>query len=516
MCKKIICLIFFFALALGLAEAQAQDSEWDRVAYWDGRYPESWSWGGQSVGVSLAAAGYTILDADELKTWMDARIADGRLSVVVFCAGLAPDTVAETMSATCTVRRYLDVGGKVVWYGDWPFYYQGRADGTKVWWLTAGAINVLGFNAATSPIWDSDYYEEVVFTATGVAWGLTETWRSGRPTSPDITENLTILATVSSGDAAAWIKHYVPGDNYRGFVRIYDRDGQPNVDDIMRVAEYTGMKASSPSPPDRAIHSDMRVNLSWSAGAFAESHDVYFGENFDDVDAGTGGTFYGNQTDTFFTVGSVGFPYPDGLVPDTTYYWRIDEINDLDPNSPWRGPVWSFWTLPDILVTDPNLVGWWKFDDGSGTIAVDSSGYGNHGRLEGDTKRVAGRIGSALDFDGTDDYVDCGNSAVFDITEELTVSAWIYMRSVPGEWQAIIAKGNSAWRISTNGSTQGMHFGFTGVGRGWLRADSTSLIPFNEWHHVCGVYDRQDGARIFIDGVQVRRRRCQHRPCIHR
>jgi hypothetical protein len=53
---------------------------------------------------------------------------------------------------------------------------------------------------------------------------------------------------------------------------------------------------------------------------------VYFGENFDDVNAGTGGTFRGNQTSNDFLVGLPGSPYSDGLVPDTTYYWRIDDV----------------------------------------------------------------------------------------------------------------------------------------------------------------------------------------------
>jgi hypothetical protein len=41
-------------------------------------------------------------------------------------------------------------------------------------------------------------------------------------------------------------------------------------------------------------------------------------------------------------VGFTGFPIPDGLVPGTTYYWRVDEVNDTEPNSPWKGDVWSF------------------------------------------------------------------------------------------------------------------------------------------------------------------------------
>jgi len=100
--------------------------------------------------------------------------------------------------------------------------------------------------------------------------------------------------------------------------------------------------ALGPSPEDGAIYPDTWVNLSWLPGGLAVSHDVYLGDNFDDVDAGAEGTFQGNQAETFIVVGFPGFPYPDGLVPGTTYYWRIDEVNDAEPNSPWKGDVWSF------------------------------------------------------------------------------------------------------------------------------------------------------------------------------
>jgi hypothetical protein len=100
--------------------------------------------------------------------------------------------------------------------------------------------------------------------------------------------------------------------------------------------------ALGPGPADGALIEDTWVNLSWRAGDYAVSHDVYFGENFDDVDAGAESTFQGNQTTTLLTVGFPGFAYPNGLVPGTTYYWRIDEVNDTEPNSPWKGNIWSF------------------------------------------------------------------------------------------------------------------------------------------------------------------------------
>ena len=104
--------------------------------------------------------------------------------------------------------------------------------------------------------------------------------------------------------------------------------------------------ATSPSPPDGAIHEDTWVSLSWSSGGYAVSHRVYFGDNFDDVNDGTGGTFRGNRTSTSYVVGLPGFAYPDGLVPGTTYYWRIDEVTNMHPESPWKGDVWSFWIPP--------------------------------------------------------------------------------------------------------------------------------------------------------------------------
>jgi len=104
--------------------------------------------------------------------------------------------------------------------------------------------------------------------------------------------------------------------------------------------------AFGPAPADGALHAETWANLGWYTGDKAVSHDVYFSDNFNAVNAGTAETYQGNQTSTFFVVGFPGFPFPDGLVPGTTYYWRIDEVNDTEPNSPWKGPVWSFMVPP--------------------------------------------------------------------------------------------------------------------------------------------------------------------------
>jgi len=126
-------------------------------------------------------------------------------------------------------------------------------------------------------------------------------------------------------------------------VRIYNK--ALTVPEILGAMEGTGEVwpyASSPNPADGTLHKDTWVNISWRPGGHAVSHDVYLGDNFDDVNDGAEGTFQGNQASTFFVAGFPGFAYPDGLVPGTTYYWRIDEVNDAEPNSPWKGNVWSF------------------------------------------------------------------------------------------------------------------------------------------------------------------------------
>jgi len=344
MSKKIIyalCIV----LVTGLVQGQAQGAVY-RAAYWDADYADHWISAGDAAAArdALDAAGYEILDADQLKTWMDARIKDGVRSVVVICKDVVPETVAETNTADCTIRHYLDAGGKVVFYGDIPFYNQGNPGGGETNWGDAGGTGILGFNTSSAP---RDSGNTVTITEAGEEWGLTDTWVSQRPAAPGMVD--IILATDDGGNAAAWVKHYVPGDIYGGFVRLWDRGNVYSFDDLIRVAEYGlggNPLARGPSPADGSLHPDTWLSMEWYAGDFAVSHDVYFSDNFDDVEASAEAAFRGNQVATNLVVGFPGMPYPDGLVPGTTYYWKIVEVNDAEPNSPWEGPVWSFGIPP--------------------------------------------------------------------------------------------------------------------------------------------------------------------------
>jgi len=146
-----------------------------------------------------------------------------------------------------------------------------------------------------------------------------------------------------------------PSDEFEGQVDDVHFFNHPLThDEIIRVMEGKGFTlASRPEPADGAFVYDTSVSLSWNPGGFAASHDIYFGENLDDVNDGIGNTFRGNQVDALFAVGVSGGPYPEGLVPGTTYYWRIDEVNEAEPNSPWKGDVWSF-TIPPKTAYAPD------------------------------------------------------------------------------------------------------------------------------------------------------------------
>ena len=169
------------------------------------------------------------------------------------------------------------------------------------------------------------------------AWGatdfeLTTEWAEYHYASEVLIDNVKLEILCSGSEAPFWLD----------YVFMYEGDY------VAGISPVPPLKASEPDPADGSFLEQTWATLSWTAGELAVSHDVYIGDNFDDVNEGTGDTFRGNQgTDALFYVAGVpGYAYPDGLVNGTTYYWRIDEVNDADPNSPWKGDVWSFTVTP--------------------------------------------------------------------------------------------------------------------------------------------------------------------------
>jgi hypothetical protein len=153
------------------------------------------------------------------------------------------------------------------------------------------------------------------------------------------TLNGVVISTISNAELKTIGNVLISCDSAAGTA------GSLHIDNV-EIGVVRTTIAKDPSPENGAVHPDTWASLNWSPGAFAVSHDVYFSDNLADVEAGAEAAFQGNQAADFLVVGFPGFPYPDGLVNGTTYYWRIDEVNDTDPNSPWKGDVWSFMVPP--------------------------------------------------------------------------------------------------------------------------------------------------------------------------
>jgi len=173
-------------------------------------------------------------------------------------------------------------------------------------------------------------------------------------------------------------------------------------------------------------------------------------------------------------------------------------------------------TVPEDTFTR-GLVGYWSFDEGIGQTAYDASNYSNDGTL-GSTSGVdtndpkwtsnfesqtsnSGPSGTALDFDGTDDYVDCGNDVSLNITDAITIAAWIKPATTSGV-HFIMSKRN-AWNINN------IELYENGDGVIFIIHDGSnnddiavaSVLTADTWSHIVATFDRSY-MRIYVDGVE--------------
>jgi hypothetical protein len=206
-----------------------------------------------------------------------------------------------------------------------------------------------GITPIETDIW---YHSTVTYDSISGQMNFYLTTDEERKANLDVALSVSGPATIiTAGQIGGWEGGRLSSATFDD-IRMYDHI-LSEVEILGAMAGKVWPYALGPVPADGAIHPDTWVNISWTSGGHAVSHDVYFSDNFDDVNDGTEGAFQGNQAATFLVAGFPGFAYPDGLVPGTTYYWRIDEVNDTEPNSPWKGEVWSF-SIPPKTAYSPD------------------------------------------------------------------------------------------------------------------------------------------------------------------
>jgi len=125
------------------------------------------------------------------------------------------------------------------------------------------------------------------------------------------------------------------------------------------------VSARAPSPAPGTTDIELDITFDWSSGREATRHDVYFSNNLHAV-------IEGIEPAATVSESSYG---PVSLDVGTTYYWRIDEVNDTETPTIWQGDIWDFTTVEYLIVDDfesynaeENQI-WWAWKDGLGYVA---------------------------------------------------------------------------------------------------------------------------------------------------
>ena len=366
-------MIYFVALILGLSMALTATTQAELVGWWrfdegSGTVASDASGNGNNGtlnGGPQWVAGYygSALEFDGTDDWVDCG-SDPSLDLttwtIMFWLNLN-----ENKDFNGYLVKGLDAAEnyEVLTYGDGHFHFPILfTDGSRTYGNTDAGICVVGEWAHYTYTYDST--EGRRFYKNGSL--VFEDTESGTPQAS--TTSLTI------GNEQP-MSRYVNGT--MDDVRIYNHVmTEPEILAAMEGGEGYPY-ALGPDPKDGALIEDTWVTLGWSAGDYAVSHDVYLGDNYDDVSNATpdSDVFQGNQGTTFYVAGFPGFAYPEGLVPGTTYYWRIDEVNDADPNSPWKGDVWSF-SIPPKTAYNPDPPDGAEFVDPNAPTLSWTPGFG--------------------------------------------------------------------------------------------------------------------------------------------
>ena len=155
----------------------------------------------------------------------------------------------------------------------------------------------------------------------------------------------------------------------------------------------------------------------------------------------------------------------------------------------------------------PEAVGLWRFDETSGTSAIDSIAGHSGTLLNGPSRIAQGKFGAALGFDGVNDYVRIEDTGVLRPTNAISMEAWVYPTGSSGT-MSILEKGD-AGATSLGYGLYLCNGGFPGylirVGSGLQSAGFGTALALNQWHHLAITFDstRVDRSKLYVNGVEV-------------
>jgi Concanavalin A-like lectin/glucanases superfamily/Bacterial Ig domain len=182
--------------------------------------------------------------------------------------------------------------------------------------------------------------------------------------------------------------------------------------------------------------------------------------------------------------------------PHTLTAVATDETGNATTSSPVSV------TVNNPAVDPTGLVLGFGFEEPSGTTANDTSGNNNVGTINGPTRSTAGRFGSALSFDGVNDIVTTADANTLDLTNGMTLEAWVRPTVISG-WRTVLMKeqtGGLVYGLYANGDNNrpSGHI-YTNLE---LDARGTAALLTNTWTHLATTYDGTT-LRFYVNGAQV-------------
>ena len=347
-----------FDYPTGSIAGNAGGTGWDAGVAWDG-------------GQNIVAPGLE---------WPDLEVVGNKVGTASTVSYRMMPSGFDAANRTIWISFLCASSATPSWSGISPFtgsseaIFLGKPSGASYWGIAlynaagdAGAVT--GTKLSTVPTSEQGFF--VIRIINEAAGAHLTCWMN-----PPVNQEPTVETAYYDNQAAGEVVGRVPFDRIR-----IGSDGEFFYDELKVGDTYADVStsvgpgmASVPDPENEAVDVPRETALSWAPGEFAAAHDVYFGTSFDDVNAAS----RSNPLNVLVSQGQAAATFdPAGVLDfETTYYWRVDEVNAAPDNTIFKGEVWSFTSEPfayavaNIIATTNGVS-----DEGSGPErTVDGSG----------------------------------------------------------------------------------------------------------------------------------------------